>query len=198
VTSFHIEIQDGRSVVRAFNLSSEQVTKEIINPLKAGQVFSYKDKDFTPRKTRLIVIEGDRLGAGELGIGQGWTNAVKRGSDVTQRFLTDPTAAPAQVAVNLEAAGRLKERILGRLAGGPLPLGEGLGLTADLLRGHRVSERLSAVETAVWEMLHHGQIALHANADEGPLESDQWEEIVLEPASWLASRPDSPVISAIA
>jgi hypothetical protein len=195
---FHVELKDQREIVRAFNLTEEQVRTQFVEPLRAGRMFMIEDKEFEPRKAQLIVIEGkNKLGIGELGLGQGWTNAVKRGEDVTKQFLS-ATGAQQPATLTLELSGRLKERIRGRLAAGPLALGDGLGLTGDLLKGHRVSERLSTVEIAVWEMLHGGELTLHANAGAEPLAKDQWEAVVLDPATWLAPGPDSPVISAIA
>jgi hypothetical protein len=194
---FHVELRDQRDVVRMFNLDAESVERQFVMPLRIGVNFMIEDKEFVPRKARLIVMEGQHLAPGELGLGQGWTNAVKRGTDVTQRFLSATGAQPPS-DLTMEMAGRLKERILGRLAAGPLPLGEGIGLTGDLLTGHRVSERLAAVELAVWELLHARTVALHFTADEGPLEQDQWQAVLLDPATWLAPRPDSPVISATA
>lgn len=192
--AFHVELKDGREIVRAFNLSAADVESQFIAPLRAGAVFSFQDKQFEPRKAQLIVVEGPHLAPGELGLGQGWTNAVKRGSDVTQRFLS-ATGAQQPPSLTLELSGRLKERILGRLAAGPLPLADSLGLTADLLGGHRVSERLAAVELAVWELLHGGQLDLHARAGGAPLTNERWEAVVLDPASWLAPGPEAPVIS---
>ena len=192
---FHLELKDGREIVRAFNLSEEDVRRQVILPLRAGVSFTYQEKDFEPRKARLVVMEGDHLAPGMLGLGQGWTNACKLGTDVTQRFLSEGGGS-ASPGVTLEISGRLRERLLGRLAAGPLALGDGVGLTTDLLEGHRVSERLAAVEIAVWEMLHSGAIDLAPDAESAPLGADQWESVVLDPATWLASGPGSPVISA--
>ena len=195
---FHVELKDGRETVRVFNLSEDEVETQFIAPLRAGVSFAFQDKRFEPLKSRLVVIEGGHLAPGELGLGLGWTNAVKRGRDVTQRFLAGTGTRPAGGAAAPELSGRLKERILGRLAAGPLRLGEAVGLTGDLLSGHRVSERLAATETAIWEMLHAGTLALHPSAGEPALARDQWEAVVLDPDTWLAPGPDAPVISATA
>jgi hypothetical protein len=196
--AFHVQLRDGRDSVRAFNLSEDEVRTKFIAPLRAGVMFTFQDKDFEPRKAQLMVIEGEHLGLGELGIGGvGWANVAKRGTDVTQRFLTASGGSQSS-SLTMESAGRLKERMLGRLAAGPLALGDGVALTTDLLPGRRVSERLSAVETAVWEMLHAGAIALYTQAGAELVAQDQWESVVLDPFTWLAPGPDSPVIIATA
>jgi hypothetical protein len=193
---FHVELRDGREIVRAFNLAAEEVQTRFVEPLATGAIFTLQDKEFEPRTARLTVIEGERLAPGQLALGQGWTNAVKRGRDVTASFLS--ASAPPSGAAGLAVSGRLKERILGRVAAGPMRLGDGLALTGDLLPGHRVSTRLAAVETAVWELLHAGEISLSAEPDGAALDRAQWESLLLEAGSWLAPGPDSPVISATA
>ncbi|HET9075228.1 MAG TPA: hypothetical protein VFN48_11680 [Solirubrobacteraceae bacterium] len=199
---FHVELKDGRETVRVFNLGEDEVQTQFIGPLRAGVTFAFGDKRFEPLKARLVVIEGDHLAPGQLGLGLGWTNAVKRGRDVTQRFLAGTGGRPGVSngvgAVAPDLSARLRERILGRLAAGPLRLGEAVGLTGELLAGHRVSERIATTESAVWEMLHAGTLALHPRAGAAPLPRDQWEAVVLDPDAWLASGPDSPVISATA
>jgi hypothetical protein len=183
---FHVELKDNRDIVRAFNLTEEQVVSRFIAPLQAGVRFQIEDKEFEPRKSRLIVVEGPHLAPGELGLGQGWTTARKRGEDVTQRFLALRTGSSIQPAgPGLELASRLRERVLGRLAAGPLPLDEAIGLSVDLMAGHRVSERLAAVETVVWELLHtSGDRDLTVDGRLVPREL--WEATVLAEATWLA------------
>ncbi|WP_249009181.1 hypothetical protein [Conexibacter sp. DBS9H8] len=193
---FHVELRDGREIVRAFNLGAEEVRARFLEPLRTGAIFTLQDKEFEPRTARLTVIEGERLAPGQLALGQGWTNAVKRGRDVTGTFLSASVPPPAPAA--LAVSGRLKERILGRVAAGPMALGDGLALTGDLLPGHRVSDRLAAVETSVWELLHAGEITLAAAPGSEALDRTQWEAVLLEAGSWLAPGPDSPVISATA
>lgn len=183
---FHVELKDHRDVVRAFNLSEAQVVARFITPLRTSARFSVEDKEFESRKSRLIVVEGPHLAHGELTLGQGWTTARKRGDDVTQRFLSaDVGSAPSLGNPGLELAGRLRERVLGRLAAGPLPLDQAIGLSADLMVGHRVSERLGAIETVIWEMLHTDQGRGLSVAGE-PVPRDDWEATVLDGSTWLA------------
>ena len=186
--AFHVELKDNRDIVRAFNLSEEQVVARFVTPLRSTARFSIEDKEFESRKARLIVVEGPPLATGELGLGQGWTTARKRGEDVTQRFLTGQVSAAAGAVAGpgLELAGRLRERVLGRLAAGPLPLDQAIGLSGDLLAGHRLSERLAAVETVVWEMLHTGEGRGLTLAGE-PIPRERWEATILAQSTWLAA-----------
>jgi hypothetical protein len=183
---FHVELKDHRDVVRAFNLTEEQVTARFITPLRTSTRFSIEDKEFESRKARLIIVEGPRLATGELTLGQGWTTARKRGEDVTQRFLTASSVSmPLAGDAGMEISSRLRERVLGRLAAGPLPLNQAIGLSADLMPGHRVSERLAAIETVIWEMLHTDQGRGLTRAGE-PVARGRWEATVLDESTWLA------------
>jgi hypothetical protein len=182
---FHLELKDHREIVRAFNLSEAEVMGRYITPLQSGVRFAIEDKEFEPRKSRLIVVEGPHLAPGELALGQGWTTARKYGEDVTQRFLNARTSgSPLPPEPTLELAGRLRERVLGRLAAGPLPLDQAIGLSADLLTGHRVSERLLAIENIVWEMLHTGG-GRGLTVDGEPVPPEDWEATVLAESTWL-------------
>jgi hypothetical protein len=183
---FHVELKDQRDVVRAFNLSEDQVMSRFITPLRTRDRFSIEDKEFESRKARLIVVEGPHLANGELGLGLGWTTARKRGEDVTERFLDAQVgSSPSMGSAGLELTGRLRERVLGRLAAGPLPLDQAIGLSADLMSGHRVSERLGVIETVIWEMLHTGQVRGLTLAGE-PVPQERWEATVLAESTWLA------------
>jgi hypothetical protein len=182
---FHVELKDQREIVRAFNLSEVEVLTRFIAPLQAGSRFAIEDKEFEPRKARLIVVEGPPLAPGELGLGMGWTTARKRGEDVTQRFLDSRTGSTLQpLEPTVELVGRLRERILGRLAAGPMPLDQAIGLSADLLAGHRVSERLAAVETVVWQLLHTDG-GRELTADGLSIPRDLWEATVLDASTWF-------------
>jgi len=190
-------MRSGRNIARGFNMDEDEVRTRFVRPLQGSDVFFYQDKKWDPREVRLMIVEGAKLGPGQLSLGQGWTNAAKRGVDVTERFLT--TSAPAAAAIsqaNAEAVGKLKERLLGRLAAGPLALGEAIAITGDLMPSQRVSERLGAVETAIWELLHAGNLALIEEPDGEPLAQDGWQTVLLDPVSWLSGRSDGPQVSA--
>jgi hypothetical protein len=165
--------------------------------LQGTETFIFQDKKWDPREARLTVIEGDQLSPGQLGLGQGWTNAVKRGQDVTRQFLTPPPSAGASAGASAEAVGRLKERLLGRVGAGPLALGQAIALSADVMDGHRVSERLGAVELAVWELLHAGNLALIEAPDGEPLAQEAWQTVLLDPVSWLSDGLDGAQVRAV-
>jgi hypothetical protein len=166
-------------VARAFNLSEPAVRGQFIAPLQAGGVFTYADQEWEAARTKLTILEGPELRGNELMMGQGWANAQKVAGDVTNRILRGPSKPSARDPV----LDRLKERLLGRLAAGPVALGEVVVLAQDLMRSRRVSELVAAAELAVWELLHEGLAALEA--DRAPVPAEEWQARLLSAESWF-------------
>lgn len=175
---FHVELRQRPHVARAFNLPAEELQRQFVGPLRAGRTISYADREWTAGKTRLTIFEGRELGPEEIGLGRGWGNARRHGTDVTARMLS---ATPAR-GERPKEVDRLKERLLGRLSAGPIPLAGVVALADDLPPGARASHRLGLAELAVWELLHQGAAELHGAA--GAIDSGEWERTLLGWAAW--------------
>ncbi len=191
----HVELRQRPHVARAFNLREQEVVARFLRPLLAGRALTYSDRDWDPKRTKLTVLEGPELGLEELGIGRGWANAQRSGSDVTERLIArarELTARPPEL-------DRLKERIVGRIDAGPLPLTRVVVLTAELMPGRRASERLSVAELAVWELLHERVVELLAS-DAPPIEpvaEPGWQAHLLSWESWSAADAQATTSSII-
>lgn len=179
----HVELRRRWSVARAFNLDEQEVLSRFVGPLVAGRTIRYADRDWEPRGTRLTVLEGPELEPGEIGMGRGWANAEKAGTDVTERLLAQggvaPGGGPATLPPDLV---RLKERLLGRVAAGPLPLCDVVTLAAEVLPGRRASEQLALAEEAVWALLHERDVELHRG--EGTVGEDDWQVSLVGWPAW--------------
>jgi hypothetical protein len=190
---FHVQLRQGRNVARAFNLSEDQVRLRFLAQLRTGQRFRYADRDWDPADTRLIVLEGRELRTDELMLGRGWASAQKVGSDVTERLLSSTAAsapAPAPAPGGGPPLERLKDRIVGRLAAGPLEVREAVVMAGELLQAALVSDRVALAERAVWELLHGGAAAVKID---GVLVSpDGWREVLLAAGTWTGR--DLPVV----
>ncbi len=77
----------GISVVREFNLGERELWTRFLAPLMADQDFTLEGHDFTPRKTRITIYDGPELRPDQLGMGRGWQNVERTGSDVTAAVL---------------------------------------------------------------------------------------------------------------
>jgi hypothetical protein len=172
---FHIELRQRPHTTRAFNLTEEELGRRFLAPLRAGQTLTYAEREWEPAKTKLTIYEGRELGPEEIGLGRGWQNVVRSGTEVTERMLG---AAPAREQRPAEV-DRLKERILGRLTAGPQTLAEVVQMADALLPEARPSQRLSAAELTVWELLHEGKVRL--SGAESP---EDWERALMGWEAW--------------
>jgi hypothetical protein len=119
--AFHVEISMGfRQRARAFNLDEGRLRSEILEPWVSGRLIRLGDKDWQPRDSKLIVLEGPELADADLSMGRGWANAEKASQNVTRQLVESAAgrgAAAPQVAV-LAEDGALRstvEEILVRL-----------------------------------------------------------------------------------
>lgn len=164
---------------RAYNLSEEDLNERFLLPLTSGRVVSYGDKDWIPEKTRVIVYEGPQLRPDQIGMGRGWPHVQKHGQDVTQRVL----GSVKQAAVRNPTAEALKQRLLGRLAAGPVTLGEVLALSAEMSTGQRFSVQVATAEAAVWELLQQDELVLESDGQ--PVLQTEWQWLLSNQRSWL-------------
>jgi hypothetical protein len=179
---FHVELKQRPHTTRAFNLTEEELHQRFLGPLRAGRSVSYAEREWDPGRTRLTIYEGRALRPEEIGLGRGWQNVMRTGSEVTERVLGAPPAAPAERPA---AVDQLRERILGRLTAGPQTLAEVVEMADALLPGARPSQRLSAAELAVWELLHEGAVELQGHRPE------EWEETLLDRVAWSQATTSS-------
>jgi hypothetical protein len=169
---FHVELKQFPGVARAFNLNADELQRRFVGPWLAGQVVELDDRRYAPDRARIVIYEGPELSTAEMGMGRGWANVMRAGSNVTARMLrADP------------AVEQLKQAIEGRL---PLSIPAIVALASEQWPGRRASERLALAELAVWELLHQRRARL---TDHGqPVEPAQWEPLVLAWETWSAPR----------
>ncbi len=149
---YHLQLRMRPYMTRAFNLTAEELTGRFLAPLVNGRELVYNDREWSPRKTTVTVYEAPELPVEQIGMGRGWGNVQRSGTDVTERILSRARGQKARHP----ALDRLQARLAGRLSAGPVTLGEVLVLADDLMHGSRVSERLAVAELAVWELLARG------------------------------------------
>ena len=92
---FHVEISSGfRQRARAFNLDEASMYRDVLEPWLLGRRVTLGEKDFEPKDSRLVILEGPDLADTDLSMGRGWSNAEKVSENVTRR-LVDAASAPA-------------------------------------------------------------------------------------------------------
>ena len=182
---FHLELRQRPHVSRAFNLDEDELNERFLIPLASGRPLVYADREWEPRKTTVTIYEGPELRPDEIGMGRGWGNVTRSGTDVTEQLLATLRSQPLRPP----ALDLLKRRLEGELESRPLALGDAVVMADDLLEGHRASERLALVETAIWELLHAGEIELLAGADSAPVARDGWQSLLLAWSAWSSDQP---------
>lgn len=145
-----MEISEGFRRARAFNLDEEKLQAEILDPWMRGRVIMLGDRDWEPRDSKLIVLEGPELQDTDLSMGRGWSNAERVSENVTRRLVetaSPPAKGPlvavvaegkatavavAEVLAQLDLETSPWSELRARILGPPRP-GDGPGFAAVLV-----------------------------------------------------------------
>ncbi len=173
-TLFHVELRQFPGVGRAFNLTAEELSRRFVGPWIAGEVIELDDRRYAPERARLTVYEGPELRPEEIGMGRGWANVTRSGSDVTERVLESGRDPSLQ---------QLEQELLERV---PLTPPEVVALANERWPGRRASERLGLAELAVWELLHQQRVGITRAGQ--AVQREDWEQIVLSWETWSGER----------
>jgi hypothetical protein len=115
--AFHVEISAGFNHARVFNLNQADVVAKIVEPWLEERTIEMGDREWEPRKSSLIILEGPQMETTDLSFGQGWSNAERASKAVTRELLSQVPPPNAPDAFVIET---------------PTPE----AVTADLVGGH--------------------------------------------------------------
>jgi hypothetical protein len=192
---FHVELRQFPGIGRKFNLSRQQLEARFVRPWLNGQVVELDDRKYVPDRATLRILEGPELRPDQIGMGRGWANAERDGTDVTDRVLSgEKGAIPAPSPAGDGELEEFKAGVLSACAGRRLTLGDVVVLATVRHPRARTSERLALAERAVWELLHQQRIAIFTANGNEPLARERWEETVLAWGSWTAPAGAGPEI----
>jgi hypothetical protein len=110
--SFHVEVRSGLQHARAFNLSGEELRRTVLDPWLSRRPVELGDRKWDREETDLRVLEGPELSNPELSFGQGWANAERTSTEVTDRVLgaaqevRGAGAGPAAMVIETDSAVR--------------------------------------------------------------------------------------------
>lgn len=123
---FHVEISGGLNRARAFNLSLEELRRQVLEPWLTDRQVELGEREWAPAASSLRILEGRHLDAPDLSFGQGWANAERTAEDVTRRLLTEtkPPKLPDAFVVDAELPEALVAEIVAGRQGHPVPLSE--------------------------------------------------------------------------
>jgi hypothetical protein len=193
---FHVELRQFPRNTHAFNLSEQELRAGVLDPWLGGRTFELAEQRWRPDEARLTILEGPHLEPHELAMGRGWASALKRGEDVTRELLETGTSAHAGGAVagaqesDQEWLGGFKAELLARSVEDPPSPREAWRLAGHWLPARPASERLSAGERAIRELIAEGLVTLgrgaRATAAQHPVPAAELETILLAWESWAA------------
>jgi hypothetical protein len=108
--AFHIEVSTGRQHARSFNLTEEELRRTVLEPWLSGRAVLLGDKKWTRDESDLKILEGRELSNQDLAFSQGWSNAERGSTDVTQAVLGSATEeqrasrGPATLVIHSDSA----------------------------------------------------------------------------------------------
>lgn len=91
---YHVHL--GKGLLRQadqFNLTEQDVIERVVRPWLEGKQVMIGGKAFLPNEAKLTIYAGQRLTTSQIGMGQGWSNAIKFGEDVTAELLASARGA---------------------------------------------------------------------------------------------------------
>jgi hypothetical protein len=179
---FHLELRQFPNVARVFNLSGEELQQRFVRPWLEGRMVESGEHRFSPEKARLAIYEGRALATDEIGMGRGWGNVTRTGTEVTDRVLE---------AARDPSLEQLKGEIEARV---PLTIRDVLALANERWSERRASERLALAEMAVWELLHQRRVRM--SRDGQPVAPEQWQPIILAWETWSGDAGPALLIDA--
>ena len=102
---FHVELSAGFHRARVFNLNRENLTAKVLEPWLEDRRIEMGDREWEPRKSSLIVLEGPKMETQDLSFGQGWSNAERASENVTRSILAEapPPSLPDAFVVETES-----------------------------------------------------------------------------------------------
>lgn len=108
--AFHIEVSTSRQHARSFNLNEEELRRTVLEPWLSGRAVLLGDKKWTRDESDLKILEGRELSNQDLAFSQGWSNAERDSTDVTQAVLGSATEeqrasrGPATLVIHSDSA----------------------------------------------------------------------------------------------
>jgi hypothetical protein len=207
---FHVELRRFPHVARAFNLTEAELQATLIAPWVRGEMVELGERRWAPERSKLTIYEGPRLRDDEIGMGRGWSNATRRGEDVTAGVLRaahpkpiDATGAVAQATGVQPLVADFKRDVLAQCAAGRIGVHQVLWLANAQYPEWRASDRLALAERSVWELLHQRRLSMlepvagGAGNDCQAVGSERWQAILLDWATWADPRAPSVLLEAV-
>jgi hypothetical protein len=199
---YHVELREFPHNTHAFNLDAARLQETVLAPFVAEKVFELGDRQWIPQRTSLTILEGPELPMHRLGLGRGWTNALRGSKDVTVELVAAAKAGTAAIAVTRPSAGRapdIERDILSRCAVAPLSLPAVWDRAEPVAPTATAGERLVLAEAALNHLLAEGHVELcHGEQPGAPaLTPDEADAILHTREAWSNDRSGGLFVHAV-
>jgi hypothetical protein len=205
---YHIELRQFPHNFARFNLSEHELPP-IVEPWVAGEIVELGERKWDPRRAKLTILEGPRIGNAQLTMGRGWSVAQRESEDITDRVLAGPQehAHRAELpASDSASAGSLADslalELLASLNDAPGTLADAWRQAAARSPRSSAGESLALAEQALRSLLRSRLIVLmpprsassgQHSGDEDGVDADQLEELLRTVDSWTGDGTSSGV-----
>jgi hypothetical protein len=194
---FHVELRETIHNTHLFNLEDGDLEERIVGPWLRDKVIDVGERRWSPARTRLTILEGPQLGLGELGLGRGWSNAVRRGRDVTAELLDAKRAMlPTAATVPLRELD-YEHELLALCASEAVSPYRAWQLADEVSEDPAPWQRLALAEGTLRQLLLDGKVELAGRArGSAPLEAAAVDALLGASESWLSERKAGAVARA--
>lgn len=206
---YHVELREFPNNTHAFNIDADRLHEKILGPWFRDETFELGEQKWIPQRTTITILEGPELPLSRLGLGRGWTNALRGSKDVTAAVLEAAKAAEsatnrADRSVNPGGDGAKREPaierdILARCAVGPLSLGAVWDRAEFVEPDASAGVRLVLAEVALKQLLGERRVEL-CRGDEpsaGAVAPDEVEAVLRAREAWGTERSTGIFVRAI-
>jgi hypothetical protein len=197
---YHLELNEYPHLTRVHNVTEQRLYDEVVTPYVRGEMFEIGEHKWIAQRTKLTIIEGAEIPLNQLGLGRGWTTAIRRGKDVTAAVLAGARATQVVAEGLPPRAPGLEGEILDRCAQEPVSL-LAVWRLADV-EGPNASAgaRLVLAENAVNELLLQGVVELWRGTGTRavPLRGADCADAVAEIDEWLDASGEGVFVRAVA
>jgi hypothetical protein len=182
---FHVELRQFPHQTRAFNLTGEELDEQIVKPWLAGEAIELNEYRWLPDRATLTIYEAPLLAVADMGLGRGWQNVIRTGTDVTQKVLIEARDDDGR----LPTAEDFNSEIAARSAAGAISISGLVELAGEWYPQARVSERIALCEGVVWELLRSVPVTLTRRGEAVP--AYEWQELLLTWPTWTDDGSDA-------
>jgi hypothetical protein len=197
---YHVQLREASHKATGFNMESARLRAEVVDAWLGGQMFEFGGSEWVPQRTTIMVLEGPELPLHQLGMGRGWTNALRVSKDVTKEVL-EAASADREGAAGRSSAGRapdIERDVLARCAVGPLSLPAVWDRAEIVAPDASAGERLVLAEAALGHLLAEGHVELCRGDDPSaaPLGPSEADAVLRAREAWSTDRANGLFVRA--